>query len=127
MKTEERINYIKHYLGTKCKYRFKHSENDYGVFYFNTESFKIWDDRCKLLLHPLSRLTDEQRKYLYFDVIGTDNDMYGNLDEFIDWLDETEPYHLPFCIYRQLLEWHFDVFGLIEKELAESIELTNKD
>ena len=75
---------------------------------------------CKPILKPLNLLSKHDVDFMYFDIIATDNDMYGNRMEFDDWLNETDIYHLPFCIYRQLLEWHYDLFGLIKKGLAIS-------
>ena len=95
-----------------------------GIVKLLAFDINLWESNkleLKPILRPLSDLTDEQKKIIYFDVIGTDNDMYGTLDEFIDYLGETNEYHLPYCIYRQLLEWHFDLFGLIEKGLAVDI------
>lgn len=34
---------------------------------------------------------------------------------------------MPYEYFEMLVKWHFDVFGLIDKGLAEPIELTNKD
>ena len=52
-----------------------------------------------------NKLSEEQKRYLYFEVIGTDNDMYGTLDEFIDYLDETNQFHLPHCLHNQISNW----------------------
>lgn len=92
--------------------------NDNSGYQLHTFNSEIEGEFIKPILRPLSDITDKEIRYLYFIVIGTDNDMYGTIDEFIDYFNETEPYHLPYCVFRQLLEWHIDVFGLIDKELA---------
>lgn len=79
-----------------------------------------WDE-IKPILRPLSDIKIDQLRYIYFQVIATDSDMYGNCEEFIDYFNETSIEHLSYCIYSQLLEWHFDVFGLIPKGLAIDI------
>jgi len=85
------------------------------------------------ILHNLSDLTKKIKhgnctfipeSYLYFEVIATDNDMYGLFQEFKDdCLDgiDCDISHKPYCVIRQLFEWHFDVFGLIGKGLAIDI------
>lgn len=72
----------------------------------------------KPLLHPLSRLTDEH----IAELEGCHNFSSMHYSEI-----KTDPTRYPYTIVQKLVEWHFDVFGLIEKGLAEPIELTNKD
>ncbi len=93
----------------------------------------VLSDSFKPILRPLSQLTvpithngetfeplyelgdrraDERMGYNdhYIDYINTENSGKG-----IDWLNE------PWFIVQYLLEWHFDVFGLIEAGLAVSM------
>lgn len=72
----------------------------------------------KPLLHPLSRLTDEH----IAELEGCHNFSSMSYSDI-----RTDPTRYPFTIVQKLLEWHFDVFGLIDKGLAEPIELTDKD
>ncbi len=95
------------------------------------------DRGYKPILRPLSDLTERinfkgsefvPEAYLYFEVIGVDNDMYGTFDEFKDnYLDHIKYNisHIPYCIITQLLEWHFNVFNL-PKELFIDINTLNQ-
>lgn len=68
-----------------------------------------------LLLHSLSKLTDEQ--------IG-ELENHHNFSMMHYSEIKTDPTRYPFTIVEKLFEWHFDVFGLIEKGLAEPIEIS---
>jgi hypothetical protein len=81
-----------------------------------TEQFSFED--VKPLLHPLSRLTDEH----IGELEGCHNFSSMSYSDI-----KTDPTRYPFTIVQKLFEWHFDVFGLIDKGLAEPIELTDKD
>lgn len=70
-------------------------------------------ENTKPLLHPLSKLTDEQ--------IG-ELENHHNFSMMHYSEIKTDPTRYPFTIVEKLFEWHFDVFGLIEKGLAEPIE-----
>lgn len=89
---------------------------DRGNILSDDDEFDI--NFCKLLVRPLSDVTKGDLDYMYFDIISTDNDMYGSRFEFEDYFKETGIYHLPFCLYNYLVKNHFDVDNLIEKGLA---------
>ena len=72
------------------------------------------EDKFKPLLHPLSRLTEEQLETLQ------DRELMRQIND-ADFCVHL----LPFQIATLLIEWHYDVFGLIAKGLASPIE-TNK-
>jgi hypothetical protein len=38
-----------------------------------------------------------------------------------DGIGEYKKIHLPYSVFKNLFEWHFDVFGLIEQGLAIDI------
>ena len=76
---------------------------------------------CIPILRPLNLLSKHDIDFMYFQIISTDNDMYGNRMEFDDYFSETDINHLPICLYNYLLENHFDVFGLIDNKLAIDI------
>ena len=75
-------------------------------------------NNCKLKLKPLNLVDKKDLDYMYFQIISTDNDMYGSRDEFEDFFNETHPYHLPMCLVNYLLEKHYDVFGMIQNKQA---------
>jgi len=75
----------------------------------------------KQILSPLSDLTKE---------IEVNGEKFVPLDELwkyhnfsaMRWGDiETDPTRYPYTIVEKLLEWHFDIHGLIEKGLAIDI------
>ena len=74
----------------------------------------------KPILRPLSDLSKKHLDVLYFEIIGTDDDMYGSRDSFEDDLDvwTCDFNHSPMLVYGYLIKNHFDVFGLIHKGLA---------
>ena len=83
-------------------------------------------ENYKPLLRPLSDLTKEiehnGEKFVPYKALGIDNTFGDNLDDFLEMdIGDTMSYN---CI-EQLIEWHFDVFGLIEARLAMDINLVN--
>ena len=71
----------------------------------------------KPILRPLSDLTDDQ-------ILELDN--YHNFS-IIHYSDiKTDPTRYPYTIVQKLLEWHFDVFGLIDAGLAIDINTLEK-
>ena len=92
------------------------------------ESIMIED--CIPILRPLSDLTKEievngekfvpiewlSKKYICFKIKWIEED---KLFEINGELGSAS--YLPNFIHRRLIEWHFDVFGLIEKNLAIDI------
>ena len=93
-----------------------------------TEFYEISD--CKPLLRPLSDLTKEiehgGEKFVPIEWLLDNRDVDAEYD-FIsaledDWASaEDKMIFAPFSIAQKLFEWHFDVFGLIEKGLAVNI------
>ena len=72
---------------------------------------------------PSKRLSDE---YLNFSYWGENTIGKGILNEKhkminLCFISDEIVGECPLAIYEQLLEWHFDVFGLIDKGLAISI------
>lgn len=92
----------------------------------------------KPILRPLSDLTKEieETKFVpvdYFEIgeeINADFPFefdHGNV-KLIQYLESISKYnlhndinYLPFSVVQKLMEWHFDVYGLIEKGLAIDI------
>lgn len=96
------------------------------------------DEKLKPILRPLSDLTSKiehnGERFVpieYFEIGDDDKYPYefdnGNI-KLIQKLKTIKKYStyfdisfLPFEVVRQLIEWHFDVFGLIEK--GEAIDI----
>jgi hypothetical protein len=108
-----------------AKYEFIHK----GELIFAMVSDKNW----KPILRPLSDLTKE------ITVNGEDFVPYEHhifieamtANEYLEYLceakaDLSEDRLLPYSIVHLLFEWHFDVFGLIDKGLAIDINTLNK-
>lgn len=83
-------------------------------------------DEFKLILHPLSSLTKEiEHDGERFVPIETKPlSLYYRNGSFYVGDDygahEVSAKHgdLPYCIFEKLIEWHFDVFGLIDAGIA---------
>ncbi len=78
----------------------------------------------KPILRPLKDLSELMPKngvcyisYLWYEIISTDSDSFDK-DKFYENCELGLIEFLPIKVYEQLLKWHFDVFGLIEKGLA---------
>jgi hypothetical protein len=75
----------------------------------------------KPILRPLSDLTKEievnGEKFVPIERLNTDKDLDYDVDN-VDYIS------LGFVIkdYNKLLEWHFDIYGLIENDLAIDIK-----
>jgi hypothetical protein len=92
----------------------------------NTEIYYVQKKYIKPILRPLSDLTKEIEvngekfvPFKWFNFINSDIDFETQiiaLSNDIRWLNSTY-----YVIIEKLFEWHFDVFGLIEKGLAIDI------
>ena len=90
--------------------------------------------KFKPLLRPHSQLTQEiehnEKKFVPIDIIknkwGYEDFEYQGYSQYAHWfkLEGNEPaiLHLPYCFLELLFKWHFDVFGLIENNLAIEIK-----
>lgn len=80
--------------------------------------------QIKPILRPLSDLTIEIYNDLSESYPNTPNwDMYHKI-----WYTSKIPLHetiIEYCVFEKLTEWHFDVFGLIDKGLAIDINTLN--
>lgn len=97
-------------------------------------------DRIKPVFYPLSCLT-KYREDLgfvpneWFEIGDDDNNeeyYHGNI-KLIKTLERISEFkisndidYLPFGVVQKLLEWHFDIYGLIENNLAIDINTLNK-
>lgn len=129
---KDMIEYLAPYLPYGVKFQFWHSENDNGIFTLGIDNIAQWDDRCSLILRPLSDLTKEiehnGERFVPERVLGetttieyTDEDILleAGFDGRMHELDKIT--YLSYCQVQKLFEWHFDVFGLIEQGKAISI------
>jgi hypothetical protein len=108
------------------------------VLNYRTNRFPFSDtvhfSRMKLILRPLSDLTKEievnGEKFVPFHNMGTDKFYLGlnstgviiHQNKGQIGLNSIDVYK---DVYSKLFEWHFDVFGLIEKGLAIDINTLN--
>ena len=102
---------------------------------FNYDN-NVMTDKFKLILRPLSDLTKEiEHKGEGFVPIekikesfieGTEDALYLSLEAieyFIDKGDFSRIEYLPFILIQKLIEWHFDITGLIDK--GEAIDVNS--
>lgn len=80
----------------------------------------------KPILHPLSDLTKEMEyngeKFVPFKkILFSINNEDENRPDLRVRIWIKEPQNMPFFVIQKLFEWHFDVFGLIDKGLAIDI------
>lgn len=86
----------------------------------NAHEFKEF----KPILRPLSDLHREKQIAEYFCSFIEHFKRLTINDHFLDWSEiDTEKHVLdyPYNVIEMLIEWHFDVFGLIDKGLAIDI------
>lgn len=101
---------------------------DYGVIDFkNWEPVSIIDseemERIKPILRPLSDLTKEQGQELK-DLVKGSSMIKNHLVNSLIRVDLPLNYVIsktPYCIIEKLLEWGFDIFGLIKNGLAVDV------
>jgi hypothetical protein len=87
----------------------------------------------KPILRPLSDLT-KQIEVNGEKFVPVDTDLLGKYEisvipefNFFDGCGSNENIdNLPYFVIEQLLEWHFDIYGLIEAGLAIDINTLNK-
>jgi hypothetical protein len=83
----------------------------------NEEFYKTF----KPILLPLSNITNKQLKEFYqFDSVDMELiDIEEWKEELVNMIKGNDKFQL--SQFQKLFEWHFDVFGLIEKGLAVDI------
>lgn len=104
---------------------------------YGSEDITPWEfEKCKPILRPLSELNREDvsvgdNKYEgYFHFL---EETYLNHTEGIEHLkrianeDSRWMYSINLYLYQHLLEWHFDVFGLIDEGLAIDVNTLNQN
>jgi hypothetical protein len=104
----------------------KNNTFDFGVLKLpNNYSFDFESlDEIVICLRPLSQLTTEievnGEKFVPIDRL---EELYQQLgyDNYSYYFIMPYPKRLPYEIVQLLLSWHFDIFGLIDRNLAEPI------
>ena len=103
-----------------------------GISTMNIYSIKnVLNGKIKPILRPLSDLTKEiefnTEKFIpidWFQNEETNTDDYFDGNIWVEYLFNNENHGVEFIPYGmmvKLFEWHFDVFGLIDKGLAIDI------
>ena len=83
------------------------------------DTFNAYPEKYKLMLRPMSWLTDENLKKIKLD------NVYGlrrSDIEDIKYCHGVYDLYIPYNTIRILLKNHVDLFGLIERGLAEEIK-----
>lgn len=62
--------------------------------------------------------------YMWYEIIGSDSESFDK-DTFFEQCEIGNISFLPAMVIPKLLEWHFDVFGLIDTGLAIDINTLN--
>jgi hypothetical protein len=119
------IKHLAPYLPYELKYKFNNT-----IYYYQHCSTREFDyENSKPILRPLSDLTNEievnGEKFVPINNIHlADEEGYfgcGSLDDIQQLIISQPIKKIPYCFVEKLLEWHFDVFGLIENNLAIDI------
>ena len=125
------IKHLAPYLPYEVRCKFNLLIIDY--FVLNTKNLQqvIDKDYIMPILRPLSDLNDNVIDYMWFEILGVDNE-FLNYDQFTEYCELGSNCELgsisllPIMVYNFLLKEHFDVFGLIESGLAIDINTLNK-
>ena len=117
------LKYISPYL--LCNLKFKINKNKIQL---NSENYEFMEypENTMPILRPLSDLTKEIKikgfQFIPVDFLAemlTNTQMSNfNLDFAKEWILQLKITELPYFIVQKLLEWHFDIFELIENNLA---------
>lgn len=93
-----------------------YSDNSY-TFMNIVESEKCFDD-IKPLLKPMSALNISYVAELAKYITSIDDKYSIEIAKKMIEAYKSKPLNMPYVVVQKLLEWHFDVFGLIDRELA---------
>jgi len=115
------LKHIKGYLDTGLEMMDTASNRKWKLNIYHFSSIGFFD---KPILRPLSDLTKEievnGEKFVPVEVFGYEEEI---TTDFIFKIDGSyyEITEMPFDVIQKLLEWHFDIYGLIEANLAIDI------
>lgn len=96
-----------------------YSDNSY-TFMNIVESEKGFDD-IKPILKSMNNLNNTYINELAKYIVSIDEKYTIELATILIKAYKPNPLGMPYIVIQKLLEWHFDVFGLIEKGLAIDI------
>lgn len=123
---ELELKHLSPYLPYKLRIRYVLGKGStWTLTQFNIEQFSDVD---KPILRPLSDLTKEI-EHNGEKFVPIDNFIYKTSVEYFAEFPEQKHnliHGLKYADVQLLLEWHFDIFGLIEKDLAIDINALNK-
>ena len=114
------------FRGVLIQLALKEVDFDFQVKLADGNNFQCrYTEGVKPILHPLSDLKVEinhngeiftPNNWIHENYIG------AKYDDDLKTLFGFKTYqHLPFALFQKLLEWHFDIFNLIDKGLAIDI------
>jgi hypothetical protein len=116
-------------LNYKCDYVGIQYSKTNGYYFINNKLHITYEDGStgksledfRLILRPLSDLNKEIEfnENLFIPNHHPLFKIFINAD--MDWFIDNCPFFVDYGQVQKLLEWHFDVFGLIEKGLAIDI------
>jgi len=127
------LEHLSGYLSYGLKVKMNTTGNIYKVSGFrkSDDSFKYlfftnsdcYSDECKPILHPLSDLTKEithnGETLIFYNFYMSKNDL-SNINNCII-LNQNLLDYITATLYNNLLKYHFDIHGLIDKNLAIDI------
>ena len=132
------LKHLAGYLPYGLVFRYDSEPSEYLMLGLTKESIKLdeatedlkpcwvgYNDYYKPILRPLSDLGKKHIDYMWFELLGIDNEIFDKL-EFIEKCELYQIDFLPIIVYEYLLKNHFDVHNLIEKDLAININDLNK-
>lgn len=131
---EDKIKYLASYLPYGLEIQFYLDENDNGVWVLDHTNINMFSDNDKPILRSLSDLTKEiehnGEKFIPLEYLQNNPETYPYMVYDGDVLMSEEeiiasPMSIPFIIAKKLLEWHFDLYGLIDK--GEAIDKNTLD
>lgn len=120
------MKYLAGYLPYGLEIRYIERNETHNLEYHNIMSICCDQNHLKPILRPLSDLTKEieinGEKFVPHIKLGG----RPNLKDYdIDYLSK-HINHMSYGLIQKLIEWHFDIYGLIEAGLAIDINTLNK-
>ena len=114
------------FRGVLIQLALKEVDFDFQVKLADGNNFQLrYIEGVKPILRPLTDLKIEiyhnEKTFIPFDWIH-ENFLGAKYDDDLKTLFGFKTYqHLPFALFQKLLEWHFDIFNLIQRDLAIDI------
>lgn len=138
-------DYIQYYIGCRCLNTWFAPDHDcynagwqlmgyvpseFKPYYLLNDTDATWTDSIKPILRRIESLTDEEKIYFY-NLFPTQDNLSNNqkIESVTHWLEEegADKYFWSINQFHYLLKQGFDLFNLIENQLAiDEKELTPK-